>query len=59
MRFLKFSLHRCTGRNRSARDANNFVDSAQTFTDLQNGPFPQVSWVIPSEPIGEHPQTLP
>ena len=32
----------------------HFVNRAQIFTDLKNGQFPQVSWVIPSFPISEH-----
>lgn len=34
---------------------SHFVDRAQVFADLQNGNFPQVSWLIPSPPISEHP----
>jgi phospholipase C len=32
----------------------HFVNRAQIFTDLKNGNFPQVSWVMPSFPISEH-----
>ena len=35
--------------------STHFVNRAQIFTDLKNGTFPQVSWVIPSFPISEHP----
>ncbi|PWU78869.1 MAG: hypothetical protein DLM72_20380 [Candidatus Nitrosopolaris wilkensis] len=31
------------------------LQRAQIFTDLKNGNFPQVSWVMPSFPISEHP----
>ena len=31
------------------------VDSATFFTDAMNGALPQVSWVIPSSPVSEHP----
>jgi phospholipase C len=33
----------------------HFVNRAQIFTDLRNGTFPEVSWVVPSIPISEHP----
>ena len=32
----------------------HFVNRAQIFTDLKDGNFPQVSWVMPSFPISEH-----
>jgi phospholipase C len=35
--------------------SQHFVNRAQIFTDLSTGNFPQVSWVIPSFPISEHP----
>lgn len=35
--------------------APHFVNRTQIFTDLKTGSFPQVSWVIPSGPISEHP----
>jgi phospholipase C len=35
--------------------STHFVNRAQIFTDLKSGTFPQVSWVIPSFPISEHP----
>ena len=33
----------------------HFVSRSQIFTDLTSGNFPQVSWVIPSPPLSEHP----
>ncbi len=33
----------------------NIVNRVQLFSDLKNGTFPQVSWVIPSAPISDHP----
>ncbi|MBV9178751.1 MAG: alkaline phosphatase family protein [Nitrososphaeraceae archaeon] len=35
--------------------APHFVNRTQIFSDLKTGTFPQVSWVIPSAPISEHP----
>lgn len=35
--------------------AGHFVSREQILLDLQGGSFPQVSWVIPSGPISEHP----
>ncbi|HZI72226.1 MAG TPA: alkaline phosphatase family protein, partial [Nitrososphaeraceae archaeon] len=35
--------------------APHFVNRTQIFTDLKSDAFPQVSWVIPSGPISEHP----
>ncbi|MFZ0894408.1 MAG: alkaline phosphatase family protein [Candidatus Nitrosopolaris sp.] len=35
--------------------APHFVNRTQIFTDLKSGSFPQISWVIPSAPISEHP----
>ena len=35
--------------------SSHFANRAQIFTDLKNGNFPQVSWVMPSFPISEHP----
>ncbi|MRN41736.1 MAG: hypothetical protein FIO02_11960, partial [Nitrosopumilales archaeon] len=35
--------------------APHFVNRTQIFTDLKSSSFPQVSWVIPSAPISEHP----
>lgn len=35
--------------------APHFVNRTQIFTDLKSGSFPQVSWVIPSAPLSEHP----
>jgi phospholipase C len=32
----------------------HFVNRAQIFTDLRNGDFPEISWVMPSFPISEH-----
>jgi phospholipase C len=34
---------------------NRLVDTAQFYADAMNGALPQVSWVIPSNPISEHP----
>jgi phospholipase C len=33
----------------------HFVPRTQIFSDLRTGNFPEVSWVIPSFPISEHP----
>jgi phospholipase C len=35
--------------------APHFVNRTQIFTDLRSSSFPQVSWVIPSAPLSEHP----
>lgn len=35
--------------------SQHFVNGAQIFTDLRNGIFPEVSRVVPSFPISEHP----
>ncbi len=35
--------------------ASHFVPRSEVFEDLANGTLPQVSWVIPSGPISEHP----
>jgi phospholipase C len=35
--------------------APHFVNRTQIFTDLKSSSFPQVSWVIPSAPLSEHP----
>lgn len=35
--------------------APQFVNRTQIFTDLKSSSFPEVSWVIPSAPISEHP----
>jgi len=35
--------------------ASHFVPRGEIFRDLTNGNLPQVSWVIPSSPISEHP----
>ena len=35
--------------------APHFVNRTQVFTDLKSRSFPQVSWVIPSAPLSEHP----
>jgi len=35
--------------------SSHFANRAQIFTDLRNGNFPQVSWVMPSFPVSEHP----
>jgi len=34
---------------------NNIVAREQLFWDIGNGTLPQVSWVIPSSPISDHP----
>lgn len=34
---------------------SHFVGRDQIFTDLNQGSLPQVSWIIPSLPISEHP----
>jgi len=34
---------------------NRLQDAGNFFTDAQNGALPQVSWVIPSGPLSEHP----
>ena len=34
---------------------SHFVNRGQIFNDLKNNSLPQVSWVIPSSPISEHP----
>ena len=34
---------------------NRLVDTSVLTTDLQNGTLPQVSWVIPSSQVSEHP----
>jgi phospholipase C len=34
---------------------SHFVNRSEIFSDLKTGKFPQVSWVIPSIPISEHP----
>ena len=34
---------------------SHFVNRGQLFDDLKNGKLPNVSWVIPSNPISEHP----
>jgi len=34
---------------------NRLVDTAQFYADAMTGALPQVSWVIPSSPISEHP----
>ena len=34
---------------------SHFVNRGQIFNDLKNNTLPQVSWVIPSSPISEHP----
>jgi phospholipase C len=35
--------------------ANRLVDTSVLTTDLKNGTLPQVSWVIPSNEVSEHP----
>jgi phospholipase C len=35
--------------------SQHFVDRTQIFKDLTTGSLPEVSWVIPSFPISEHP----
>lgn len=35
--------------------APHFVPRGEIFNDIGNGTLPQVSWVIPSAPISEHP----
>jgi phospholipase C len=35
--------------------APHFANRTQIFTDLKSSSFPQVSWVIPSGPLSEHP----
>jgi phospholipase C len=39
----------------SEKYASHFVRRAQIFSDLKNGNLPQVSWVIPSDKLSEHP----
>ncbi|HKD09024.1 MAG TPA: alkaline phosphatase family protein [Bryobacteraceae bacterium] len=34
---------------------SRLVDTAQFYADAMNGTLPQVSWVIPSGPVSEHP----
>jgi phospholipase C len=34
---------------------SHFVNRGQLFDDLKNGKLPNVSWIIPSNPISEHP----
>jgi acid phosphatase len=43
------------GSTYTAAYSQHFANRAQIFTDLKNGNFPQVSWVMPSFPISEHP----
>jgi phospholipase C len=43
------------GSTYTAAYSPHFANRAQIFTDLKNGNFPQVSWVMPSFPISEHP----
>jgi phospholipase C len=43
------------GSTYTAEYSPHFANRAQIFTDLKNGNFPQVSWVMPSFPISEHP----
>ncbi|HMH11232.1 MAG TPA: alkaline phosphatase family protein, partial [Candidatus Nitrosopolaris rasttigaisensis] len=43
------------GSTSTAEYSPHFANRAQIFTDLKNGIFPQVSWVMPSFPISEHP----
>jgi phospholipase C len=35
--------------------SSHFVNRGQLFQDLKNGSLPQVSWVIPSYKLSEHP----
>jgi phospholipase C len=35
--------------------ASHFVERGQIFSDLENGILPNVSWVIPSDTLSEHP----
>jgi phospholipase C len=35
------------------------VPGSQFYADVQNGDLPQVSWVIPAEPVSEHPNAGP
>ncbi|HLY16607.1 MAG TPA: alkaline phosphatase family protein [Bryobacteraceae bacterium] len=34
---------------------SRLTDATQFYVDAQNGSLPQVSWVIPNSPLGEHP----
>ena len=43
------------GSTYTAAYSPHFANRVQIFTDLKNGNFPQVSWVMPSFPISEHP----
>lgn len=36
--------------------ANSMVARQQLFSDLKGGTLPQVSWVVPSQPISDHPR---
>lgn len=37
------------------RERSRLVDTAQFYADARSGHLPQVSWVIPSLPVSEHP----
>ena len=39
----------------SEKYASHFVRRGQIFSDLKNGSLPQVSWVMPSDKLSEHP----
>jgi phospholipase C len=39
----------------SEKYASHFVRREQMFSDLKNGSLPQVSWVMPSDKLSEHP----
>ncbi len=43
------------GSSYTERYFSHFVNRGQIFNDLKNGTLPDVSWVIPSSPISEHP----
>jgi phospholipase C len=34
---------------------SRLVDTSQFYQDAENGTLPQVSWIVPSAPVGEHP----
>jgi phospholipase C len=37
--------------------ASHFVSREQIFDDLEDGTLPNVSWVIPSDKLSEHPSS--
>jgi phospholipase C len=43
------------GSSYTERYFSHFVNRGQIFSDLKNDTLPDVSWVVPSSPISEHP----